>query len=62
MSEGDSGTFVKMDSFRLMKCSECGKEVGLHRGETGSATLICPNCDEEMISKSGYDKISGEGI
>ena len=51
MSEGDSGTFVETDSFRLMKCSECGKEVGLHRGETGTVTLICPNCDEEMISK-----------
>jgi len=62
MSEGDSGTLVETDSFRLMKCSECGKEVGLYRRETGSATLICPNCDEEIISESGYDKISGEGI
>jgi len=62
MSEGDFGTFVETDSFRLMKCSECGKEVGLHRGETGTVTLICPNCDEEMISKSGYDKIIKKGI
>jgi len=62
MSGGDSGIFVETDSFRLMKCPECGKEVGLHRGEAGSATLICPDCGEEMISKSGYDKISGEGI
>jgi len=51
-----------MRSFRLMKCSECGKEVGLHRGETRTVTLICPNCDEEMISKSGYDKIIKKGI
>jgi len=62
MSEGDSGTFVETDSFRLMKCSECGKEVGLHRGGAGTATLICPDCEEEMISKSGYDRIIKKGI
>jgi len=62
MSERNSGTFVETDSFRLMKCPKCGKEVGLHRGETGTVTLTCPDCDEEMISKSGHDKIIKKGI
>jgi len=60
--EEDSGTFVETDSFRLMKCSECGKEVRLYQEEIGNARLVCPDCNEEMISQSGYDRIVGKGI
>jgi len=51
-----------MRSFRLMKCSKCGKEVRLYQEEIGSARLVCPDCNEEMISKSGCDKIIEKGI
>jgi len=32
----------RMRSFRLMKCSECGKEVELHRGRNGKRDSDLP--------------------